>query len=314
MILSRLFAALLFTGAPSASTVPPVAPHPVTSAAAPTQRATIPVVVNNEHEAQWHRNRKASRRTRISVYAAHRLHTRPPRHRWRPPLVMSSPYRAGEAARLVSRSRFLTAVALCEGEKVIARAAGDTVGWSLAETAEGAGPTVKPIILIRPSEAGLHTNFVITTDQRTYLISARSAGGEDYTQYLSWSFADHGCAKTGAPAPTAAPAAAPGVDIFPVRAINQSYHIHLDARSGVPPWIPKKVFDDGARTYIEFGSGFEQDVAPPMFSLNSNEKLELVNYRVWKNFYIVDRVIHRAKIVYGEAPQQSITIEKAGGR
>ena len=74
------------------------------------------------------------------------------------------------------------------GEKLVAKAAGDTVRWVLGETAEGAGSNAQVVVLLKPIRGGLRTNVVLTTDQRTYLIEAASRDGGAYTTAVSWNY------------------------------------------------------------------------------------------------------------------------------
>ncbi|HEX5230421.1 MAG TPA: TrbG/VirB9 family P-type conjugative transfer protein [Bryobacteraceae bacterium] len=52
--------------------------------------------------------------------------------------------------------------------------------------------------------------------------------------------------------------------------------------------------------------------APPLFVLGRRGEAQLVNYRVRRNYYIVDQVIRQAELRLGEAPQQIVTIERQG--
>lgn len=48
--------------------------------------------------------------------------------------------------------------------------AGDTVRWMIGDTKSGSGTSEKIHILVKPTEADLKTNLVITTDCRTYYL------------------------------------------------------------------------------------------------------------------------------------------------
>ena len=56
------------------------------------------------------------------------------------------------------------------------------------------------------------------------------------------------------------------------------YRIEGDA-----PWKPRRVFDDGAKVYIQFPSGLAQGEAPPLFVIGADGKPALVNYRVQRH-------------------------------
>ena len=81
--------------------------------------------------------------------------------------------------------RFLTAITLRPGEKLISKAAGDTVRWVLGETVQGAGASQQVIVFVKPVRGNLRTNIILTTDQRTYLLDAVSHEGDTYTSVIS---------------------------------------------------------------------------------------------------------------------------------
>jgi type IV secretion system protein VirB9 len=81
------------------------------------------------------------------------------------------------------------------------------------------------------------------------------------------------------------------------------YRIEGDA-----PWRPLRVFDDGAKVYIQFPSGLAQSEAPPLFVIGPDAKPALVNYRVRGTTYIVDRLFAAAELRLGTAPQRVVRI------
>ena len=75
--------------------------------------------------------------------------------------------------------------------------------------------------------------------------------------------------------------------------LNFRYRIEGDH----PAWRPYRAFDDGRQVFIEFPSGIGQGEMPPLWIIGSQGGAELVNYRVRRNYYIVDRLfalgVHR---------------------
>ena len=96
------------------------------------------------------------------------------------------------------------------------------------------------------------------------------------------------------------PAAGIGLDI---EALQFRYRIEGEA-----PWKPVRVFDDGAKVFIQFPSGLKQGEAPPLFVIGADGKPALVNYRVKGALYIVDRLFAAAELRLGSAPQQVVRI------
>ena len=42
--------------------------------------------------------------------------------------------------------------------------------------------------MVKPVRGDLHTNIILTTDQRTYLLDAVSHEGDTYTSVIAWNY------------------------------------------------------------------------------------------------------------------------------
>ena len=76
---------------------------------------------------------------------------------------------------------------------------------------------------------------------------------------------------------------------------------------------PVRVFDDGAKTYIQMPPDVQHREAPVLVVLGSDGKGEMTNYRVQEQTYIVDRLFERAQLVLGvgkKAQKVEITREQ----
>jgi P-type conjugative transfer protein TrbG len=232
-------------------------------------------------------------------------------------------YEAGRLYEVETSPHFLTAIMLRPGEKLVAKAAGDTVRWVLGETAEGSGPNTQVVVLLKPIRGGLRTNVVLTTDQRTYLIEASSRDGGAYTSAVSWNYPQEqmqalAAAQAQARAADLAAKAADAqlVVATPASPIDQ-LHFGYDIRPihGKPPrWQPIRVFDDGIKTYIQFPINMGATDAPPLFLVGPGDKAELVNYRYLNGYYVVDRLVDVAELRIGEKPQTIVRITRTKDR
>ena len=80
-------------------------------------------------------------------------------------------------------------------------------------------------------------------------------------------------------------------------------------------WKPLRVFDDGAKVYIEMPPAPAGSDLPPLFLIGADDKAELVNYRVQGNFLIVDRLLDRAELRLGDKGHQKVVrIRRFGGQ
>jgi type IV secretion system protein VirB9 len=89
--------------------------------------------------------------------------------------------------------------------------------------------------------------------------------------------------------------------------LNDDYDIKT-VQGDPPAWLPRHIFDDGAKTYIEFPNNLGTMSAPPLFILDDQGTADLVNYRVKGHFYIVDRLFDHAQLRIGTDPQTIVDI------
>jgi type IV secretion system protein VirB9 len=273
-----------------------------------------------------------ARHTTARHATAHRTHAQ---HRWRPAprravdanadarsyprpdayinATLYYDYEPGRLYEIETSPHFLTAIILRPGERLLAKAAGDTVRWVLGETAEGVGASQQVVVLVKPIRGGLRTNVVLTTDQRTYLIEAASREGGAYTSAVSWNYPQDQMQVLAAQA-----AAESAAVVAPALAIDQlhfGYKIE-PVHSKPPHWQPIRVFDDGLKTYVQFPVNMASTDAPPLFLVGPGDTAQLVNYHYINGYYVVDRLFDVAELRLGEKPQLvvRITAPRAGAR
>ena len=212
------------------------------------------------------------------------------------------PYTKGALYQLYAAVNQVTDIALEAGEKLVSVSAGDTVRWVVGDTSSGEGKDAQVHILVKPIGADLDTNLVITTDRRTYHLEMRSSSST-YMASVSWTYPASellSLRKQRAEVEATTALADAGINIEQLRF---RYRIDGDA-----PWKPVRVFDDGAKVYIQFPSGLAQSEAPPLFVIGPDGKPALVNYRVRGTTYIVDRLFAAAELRLGTAPQRVVRI------
>lgn len=221
-------------------------------------------------------------------------------------------YEPGRLYEVETSPHFLTAITLRPGEKLVAKAAGDTVRWVLGETAQGAGANQQVVVLLKPIRGGLRTNVVLTTDQRTYLIEAASRDGGAYTSAVSWNYPQEQM-QALAIAQAAAQASAVARPALSVDQLHFGYRVE-PLRGKAPRWAPLRVFDDGTKTYIQFPVNMAATEAPPLFLVGAHDSAVLVNYRYINGYYVVDRLIDVAELRIGETPQVIVRITRTPER
>ena len=213
------------------------------------------------------------------------------------------PFSSGALYRLYAAVNQVSDVALQPGEKLVSVSTGDTVRWIVGDTTSGEGTAAQVHILVKPIAADLKTNLVITSERRTYHLELESTE-TTYMSSLSWTYPDDDLIAIKKKNDGVA-----NIDTMPMEGaqsfdnLNFRYKIIGDAA-----FVPVRVFDDGAKVYIQFPSSLPQGEAPPLFVQGSEGKPALVNYRVKGNTYIVDRLFAVAELRLGVSPQSVVKI------
>jgi len=218
--------------------------------------------------------------------------------------VQVYPYSEGVLYRLYAAPERVSDIALQSGETVISVAAGDTVRWTVGDTASGSGETRRTHILIKPFSAGLRTNLVITTDRRAYRLLLESTASIAMAA-ISWTYPADELIALRRQQETSA-AAMPIASGLAVESLNFNYAISGDK----PDWRPIRAFDDGRQTFIEFPVSIAVGEAPPLFVIGEEGEAQLVNYRVAGRYYVVDRLFGAAELRLGGKRQKVVRITR----
>lgn len=216
------------------------------------------------------------------------------------------PFMDGAIYRLFAAPDKVSDIVLQTGEQLVAISSGDTARWVIGDTYSGASATRQVHILVKPYSAGLKTNLVVTTNRRTYHLQMESTPGTAMAA-ISWSYPQDALVALQA-AQVKAEAAAPVATGVALDDLHFGYVISGDK----PAWRPLHVFDDGQKTYIEFPATLSQGEAPPLFVVKPGGAVELVNYRVRHNFYVVDRLFAVAELRLGTRHQSIVRITRGG--
>jgi type IV secretion system protein TrbG len=200
-------------------------------------------------------------------------------------------------------------IQLQPGEKPSgAPVAGDTVRWIVGETVSGSGANAITHILIKPTQAGIETNFLITTDRHAYRLYAKSSD-TFFVPTVGWNYPDDSMAAFASikREQQRLDSQVAGPNLVADN-LNFKYRIDPD---GDYSWTPVRVFDDGQKTYLQMAPGMRHSEAPAFFVKNEKE-LNLVNYRVKGDYFVVDRLFEEGELRCGKKDVVTIVKEKSG--
>jgi len=205
-------------------------------------------------------------------------------------------------------------IELQTGEKIVGEPhIGDSVRWNISPAMYGTGDQATAVIILKPQMPGLDTNLLITTDRRAYYLRLISKP-DDYVARVAFAYPDddnrkwqqqqaaqEALAKQDKHAAEVPPA------VIAVEKVNFDYTIH----GGDEHIRPVRVFDDGAKTYIQMPAELEHREAPVLLIVGKDGKGEMTNYRVKDQTYIVDRLFDRANLVLGSGKKaQKVEISR----
>ncbi|WP_081812291.1 P-type conjugative transfer protein TrbG [Hyphomonas chukchiensis] len=212
------------------------------------------------------------------------------------------PYTVGALYQVYCAPEQVTDIVLQPGEELVSVSAGDTVRWVLGDTVSGTGTDAQAHILIKPTQAGLKTNLIITTSLRAYHLELR-AFEETYMAAVSWRYADQQLVTRVAGSRAAASSSPAGLQL-------ERLKFRYDVTGDQPHWRPDRVFDDGRKVYIQFPARLDQGEAPALFVIGRDGKAQLVNYRMSGDYYVVDRLFARAELRLGQKRQYIVKIAR----
>jgi type IV secretion system protein TrbG len=196
------------------------------------------------------------------------------------------------------------AIELEAGERVVKTYLGDAERWKVdVELTQEGG--VKPLVVLKPTECGIETNLVVSTDRRIYdvLVKSRSCASPSEGlklgprrlrfEYGAISQAWHDRGRPGAAASE------------PTATKPQSLNFKYSWTGGWRSLKPKLVYDDGQRVYVQLGKVPEK--APAIFRKGA-DGLELVPFRLEGSVYIIEAVPQEFVLVSGPHETRDRTV------
>ena len=248
-------------------------------------------------------------------------------------------WKAGQSAPIIRTSEFVQypyglteAIVTCEplrvcdveldaGEEIQNVSIGDSSRWLVHPAFSGARETLTPHVMVKPTEYGIVTNAIITTNRRTYYLGlvSKAKGDPGYVRRVKFYYpldlveqangTFRAKATFGQRSPDATVARGPRL-----AADRLSFGYEIVGGQGLA-WRPVRVFDDGQRVYIQMPTALQASEAPALL-VQSRGESALVNYRVRLPYYVVDRLFDTAVLIVGVGRHQDrVTIQrKADGQ
>ena len=216
-------------------------------------------------------------------------------------------YHYGEAsAPVITAPNNVTHIALQRGETLVEDAIfiGDSVNWRIIPVLQGVGDDSVTHIVVKPAYANLETTMIAITDRRSYYFHLKSiedrfmaSVGFEYPEIE----AEH-WAKYQTDVAREKQAEQDKVKIQPVPDIQQDitdldfdYVISGDS----PSWKPVRVYNDGRQVFIQMPKSMQQSDAPAFVELGEGNAEQIVNYRLRRGTFIIDKLFTRGMLITG---------------
>jgi type IV secretion system protein VirB9 len=194
-------------------------------------------------------------------------------------------------------------IELQRGEQILNMSIGDSARWQ-TQTISGTAP-LSPHVIVKPSEVGISTSMIISTDRRTYHVHL-VADRTQYTALTRFVYPEELLQQAQAAEKRKAaeeqhlmvPALSAG---GAVTADQLDFRYQID---GQAPFRPVRVFNDGTRTIIQLPADLEHEAVPVLLVTNRDApstagQTAAVNYRLIDNRFIVDSVFTQAVLATG---------------
>lgn len=193
---------------------------------------------------------------------------------------------------------YVTDVQLRPGEVVQKIASGNTTQWQVdVDIIDGVQH-----VYIKPMVSGIRTNMIINTDQRSYRFLVNSTDEMEYVVVFNFAELDREAQlKAEAESLAAQQARLDNLKRLQNTHFNTNYKV-IKTKNVKTAYVPKNIFDDGQKTYIEVSDLALRDNLPLVYSYDDWEKgkLQLVNYRLKNNVIEIDKVVNKMRVMFSQ--------------
>ncbi|PIR10231.1 MAG: hypothetical protein COV52_09740 [Gammaproteobacteria bacterium CG11_big_fil_rev_8_21_14_0_20_46_22] len=199
-------------------------------------------------------------------------------------------------------------VQLESGEKLNSYGLGNTQDWKTNAFVTGEGKGASISIEVKPTQNNMSTDMTISTNKRTYLIGLVAKAGAG-TSVLRFYYPEETMIDNIARANQIQQGDATS-QVIDSTSLSSGTNVDLDhvnfnykIKGDSPPWRPLRVFDDGNKTYIEMPA-ITARFSLPVLYLARNKKMQMVNYRYEKPYFVIDGLFSRAWLISGKGSDQ----------
>jgi len=213
----------------------------------------------------------------------------------RPDGTILYPYGLAEA-NLTAKRMMYSKIILQEGEKIMSAAAGDTTRWKILPNYIGDAVNFTPVVLVKPFMGGLQTSLSVITDKRDYDITIQSVDSGDYMPRIGFYYPQDKADAINVGLPPDKIENSSSKPRINIENIKYDYRIKGDQNLS---WYPTSVFEDGNKVFIRMSEHVDRSQLPVFMTIDRNGQTEVVNYRYFKPYYVVDTIFEQGVLILG---------------
>jgi type IV secretion system protein TrbG len=199
--------------------------------------------------------------------------------------------------RLTAKRMMYSKIVLQQGERIMSASAGDTTRWNILPNYIGDAATYTPVVLIKPFMGAIQTSLSIITDKRDYDIFIQSVDSGDYMPRIGFYYPQDqaDAINVGLPPDKMENdnSKQPKIDME-----NIKYDYRIRGNRNLS-WYPASVFEDGRKVFIRMPDQVERSQLPVFMAIDHSGQTEMVNYRYFKPYYVVDTIFDQGVLILG---------------
>ena len=214
----------------------------------------------------------------------------------RPDGTMLFPYGLAQV-NVTARKMMYSKIVLQEGERIMSAAAGDTTRWNILPSYIGDVANYTPVVLVKPFMGGLQTSLSIITNRRDYDITIQSVDSGDFMPRIGFYYPqDKADSINVGLSPDKIENNESKQPRINIENIKYDYKIKGDGRLS---WYPLSVFEDGNKVFIRMSDRVDRSQLPVFMTVDQKGQTEIVNYRYFKPYYVVDTIFDCGVLMLG---------------
>lgn len=197
-----------------------------------------------------------------------------------------------------------TIITLEPGERFTSITSGDPQNLSYMVAVSGASTgTETQQVLVKPASSQMSTNLVIATDKRVYnILIVVGASKNKITRNVAFWYPEEMTANINSKIEKQNETEFNNETMPQLNLAKANFDYKVSGDE--PSWTPKRVFDDGKRTWIEMPQGADNKNLPTVLIQSDSGQDMKYNQSYYSPYMIIDGIFSQAKLIAGVGSNQ----------